>query len=122
MARRPTHIRKLCMVMSASRSSDLVIEEEDFVRAEKALTSAEVSMTKAFGGLGKSDYTDAAETVIDFIQQRGVVTRSELLKVLWRDLDPMVLKTVDTIVTQMKIVRIKILADKGDQVYEWLGK
>lgn len=121
MARRPTHIRKLCMVMSASRDDSTIIEEEDFVRAEKLLSSIEGTMTQAFGGIGKSDYVEAAESILGIVQARKQISKSVLMRMVWRDVDSQAMKVVEDMMAQMKIVRIIRRPADGDTIYEWIG-
>lgn len=56
--RRTVHLLKLCIICSVSRSSDLIITEEDFDRAKRWLFEAEMHMNDIFkamatGGTGR---------------------------------------------------------------------
>jgi len=53
LAKRPAHVLKLCMILSASRSDDMVITEDIFARALSTLERAEVNMPCVFGGYGE---------------------------------------------------------------------
>jgi len=55
-ARRALHLKKLAMVMSASRGSDRIIKQTDFQRALTILESVETGMPQAFFGIGRSDH------------------------------------------------------------------
>ena len=50
--RRAMILSKLCMVMSASRSNKQLVEVQDFERSLEFLTTAEINMRCAFGGVG----------------------------------------------------------------------
>lgn len=56
--RRPAMILKLSMVMSASRSNDMIVDECDILRAIEFLTEAEIDMPLALSGVGKGDHAD----------------------------------------------------------------
>jgi hypothetical protein len=51
--RKATHLRKLAMILSASRSDDMIIEVHDFSRAKTLLEHQEPGMLKCFHGYGK---------------------------------------------------------------------
>ncbi len=118
IARRATHVRKLCMVMSASRSDSRKITKVDFERAVKTLEAAERNMASAFGGVGRSDYVAATEAVLGLLVQNKRMTRSQIMKILWRDLDSQSMRMVQEILEQMKAIRVVLQPDKGDVLYE----
>lgn len=120
--RRPTHLRKVMMLMSASRSDNLTIERIDFDRAIKVLKSTEMKMHSTFGGLGQAKYSDATEKIMNYIQAIGVTTRSLVLAKFYRDVDSPTLKVVEEVMEQMKVVKITIQPERRDKVYEWIGK
>ena len=70
MSRRPTHIMKLSMVMSASRGDrdvDLVLTGDDLSRAITVLTKTEENMQGVFRGVGRSDIADLIERGMSFL-------------------------------------------------------
>jgi hypothetical protein len=119
--RRSTHIRKLCMALSASRGDDLIITKSDFDRAIGILRSAELKMHKTFGGLGTAAYGQITERVIQYIRAIGTVSRSGLMMKFRRDLDSGALKVVEEVLEMMHVVKITRDLSKGEVVYEWIG-
>lgn len=119
--RRATHLRKLMMLFSVSRGDELVLEVVDFQRAIKTLKHAERNMHKTFGGLGKARYSDSTEQVINYIKTMGITTRGALLAKFYRDIDAPTLRVIEESMTQMGIVKIRLLPDKAEKVYEWVG-
>ena len=99
----------------------MILTEQDFARARKILTNAEKKMHLAFGGLGKARYGDATDKIMKYIQQLGITTRSALLSKFYRDVDSQSLKGIEETLLQLKVIRIKLMPDKGDRVYEWCG-
>ena len=85
--RRPTHLLKLCMIMSASRGNSMSITEHDFDRALELLEATEKKMPYAFSGYGKNPSSDIMETITRFIAKRGVVAYDELLRLYRNDVD-----------------------------------
>lgn len=119
--RRATHIRKLCMILSASRGDSMIIDSEDFERARKILVAAETKMPRVFGGLGKSPYSAVTEKVLNYIAMRKVVKRSILMQRFYRDMDGNILRTIEEILEYMKVVKIKRDPASGETVYEYVG-
>lgn len=117
--RRATHLRKLLMVCSATRSDDLWINEEDFHRAVKLLSGAEVNMHKTFGGFGRSRNSDATEAIKDWIEKVQITTRKQVLQRFYRDVDVQTMNIVEETLRQMGCIKIKPTKDMLDKVYTW---
>lgn len=121
--RRTTHIRKLMMILCASRSDALLIERRDFDRALLTLTQAEQKMGKTFGGLGTARYSDATEQIKDYIQKLGITTRKILLAKFYRDVDSEALKKIEATLVEMGVLHVAILKDDpSNKVYKWVKK
>lgn len=120
--RRSTHIRKLMLICSASRSDNLVIEAEDFHKAKGLLEVAEVKMGKTFGGFGRAKNSDVTDNIRNYIEQVGITTRSVVLQKFYRDITPMDLAVIEQTLEQLKVIKIKIMMDSGDKVYNWIGE
>ena len=65
--RRATHLRKLCMVMSASKDDDMVLKKEHLDRALYILRHTEREMPNAFYGLGKGAHAQTLAEMLTFI-------------------------------------------------------
>ena len=120
--RRATHLRKLMMIMSASRTDSLEVAEEDFIKALALLKMTESKMHLTFGGLGKAPHSDVSAQIMAYIKTMRITTRSNLLVKFHRDLDSNGLRQVEELMDQMKVVKIKLLPDGREKVYEWVGK
>ena len=120
--RRTTHLRKVMMLLSASRGDSMIIEEQDFNRALMLMTSAERNMAKTFGGLGAAKNSDSTEKVMQYISLVGITTRKLVLQKFYHDVDSMGLRAIEETMTQLGNVKITLI-DKGqDKKYEWIGK
>lgn len=119
--RKATHLRKLMMIMSASRGDSMTITKQDFERASKILRAAELKMNKAFGGLGRAKYADSTEAVMNYIRAVGAVARSDVLRRFYRDVDAPTMRIIEEVLVQMKVIQIRELVDRGDRVYIWVG-
>lgn len=120
--RRATHMRKVAMVCSASRNSDLLLTLQDMKRADKLLHTVEVKMPKAFGGLGRASYSEMADKVITYIKLKKKIKRSELLRKFYRDIDPDTMGMIESVMNQMKIVRISQDALHNEVTYEYIAE
>jgi len=117
--RRGTHVRKLSMLLTASRTSKRVIMLSDFERALLVLKAVEVKMSKTFGGLGRAQYSEVTEQVLEYIVACKKVKRSTLMSKFYRDVDPPTLKIIEEVLSQMRVVKVKI--DGKDVIYEYIG-
>ncbi len=79
--RRATHLRKLCIILAASRGNcNYTIELEDFQRALTMLTNIETNMPHTFSGIGRSDISELQREVSADIITAGRVTFAELME------------------------------------------
>ena len=120
--RRATHIRKLMMILSASRGDSLVLELEDFSRARELLVFAERKMGWTFGGLGKAKNSDAQYKIMDYISKVGVTTRSAILTKFYRDVDSVTLADIESTMEQMKFVEVKFNIQTREKVYRYISQ
>ena len=118
--RRQTHLRKIMMLFSVSRGDSLELTVEDFHRAVDALIKAEAKMARTFGGLGRARFGDATQKIEDFIRLMGITTRSSLLAKFRLDVDSQALSVIEQTLEQRKVISVKLLAQKGEKVYEWI--
>lgn len=117
--RRATHLRKLMMILSASRCDDLVIGKEDFARAVKILTTAERKMGWTFGGLGKAKNSDVQQTVMDYIQKVKITTRSAVLSKFYRDVDVTTLIEIEKTLEEMKWMNVQFNLNTKEKIYRF---
>lgn len=119
-SRRATHIKKVCMALSASRGGDLQVTLEDFNRARMLMETAEKKMPMAFGGLGKSEFAQQTMTLIEVLKVRKTMKRSELLRLAYRDIDSWTLEKIQRCLVEMKIIKTEVTRDQ-DVIYTYVG-
>jgi hypothetical protein len=103
--RRPMHLLKLSMIMSASRSNDMVIDLPDFLRARGILEKAEVKMRYAFTGIGKSKISEMLIRVIQWLSLEREATKATLLERFHYDADAITMESVIRTLEMMKCIR-----------------
>lgn len=119
--RRTTHVRKIMMLLSASRGDTLVIEREDFDRALTLLTKAEVKMAKTFGGLGRARNSDATDKILEYVKaMSGISMRSVILSKFYHDIDAEALDKIETTLTRMGVISVKPIKKGMDKLYEFI--
>lgn len=85
--RRYTQLIKLCLVISAGRSSGVITEEIVFT-ANTYLAAAEINMSQALGEFGKSRNSDIAQKIMTVINKaRKPVSYKELFKEVQIDIE-----------------------------------
>jgi len=85
--RRPIHLLKLCMILSASRSSSMVIDTADLERANNLLLDTEKRMHLAFSGVGRYKMADVLMNIWTFIAMRKEVDDRQIMKQFYYDVD-----------------------------------
>jgi len=119
-ARRGTHLWKLSMALSASRSNDLIITVTDFKRAVTLLEAAEKKMPRTFGGVGEAPFARATDIVLTYIMTRTTCTRVELLRAHYRDVDMWILEKIESVLQEMKVIQVILEPGKGVS-YKYIG-
>lgn len=106
--RRPLHLRKLCMVMSASRSNDMILEVEDFERAKRLLDHTEKDMSLCFSGRGRAVKIDVFEQIMRFLYTANrPVSESVILRTFYRDVSAHELNIMLTTAETAKLIEVK---------------
>jgi len=105
--RRATHVMKLCMIMSASRSNAMIISENDLNRAIKTLEWAERKMPRVFTGVGKSQIAETLPQVLAYIQHAKTTSFESLLKTFYYDSDEIEMKRIVRTLELSNAVRVE---------------
>lgn len=83
--RRALHLRKLSMIMSASRSSDMQLTVADFTRALNLLRRTERLMPRVFSSYGRLDTSVIMDRLMHTIAYKGEILEVDLLRTYVRD-------------------------------------
>lgn len=86
LARKQTHLHKLSMVISASRSNNLDITAEHLDFAHHIVTSIEQDMPKVFSRIGQTDVTRSTFDIIRFVENHPGINQVDLFKMVYRTL------------------------------------
>jgi len=82
-ARKHAHMRKIAMALSASRSSDLVIQAEDYERALALIEDLEPNMASSFGVQDYRRTPDFSKQLLLLVPTGTEITKAELLRALF---------------------------------------
>lgn len=123
ITRRPTHLRKLCMINNASRGGNMIITEEDFTRSLDLLKRTEQKMAYTFAGMGKGDYADILNKIAVYVKIRKSVWYSELLRKFIREVDNVTLPIIVATLEKAKFISIQREAGNySDYVINYLER
>ena len=92
--RRPNHLLKLCMIMNASRTEEMILTELDFERAINILTVTEQKMPLVFRGVGRNPLAMVVRRALTLIAVKQQLSYEELYNHLADDVDPMTYEKV----------------------------
>lgn len=112
LQRRPNHILKMCMILSASSRKDMIITGKIFDRALKLLRRTEKKMPRTFSGYGKSESSDITRKIMEFVGMQKETTRKEVMKQFYYDLEGE--RHLDQILNVLKTIGFAKIAYKAD--------
>ena len=92
--RRPTHVLKLCIILSASRDDSMTIDASVLNRAIKLLERTEVKMPAAFAGFGEADDSAVMSRIMMTIATGKSMSNTEIMKRHYYDIDRMQLSRI----------------------------
>jgi len=78
--RRPLHLNKVCMLVCAAESNDMIITPEHFEQALAIMQITEQEMPNAFYGLGLSSNANIYAKVLDFISSHENFEFSDIVR------------------------------------------
>lgn len=78
--RKPMHLLKLGMIVSAAQRDETIITPDDFRMAMALFDEVEGRMTKVFANVGKNPLSADFDTVRELIESRGTMDMGELLR------------------------------------------
>jgi len=85
--RRPLHINKVCMLISAAESSNMVLTDVHFEKALAIMQLTEHEMPNAFYGLGLSNQANVYAKILSFIESHDSFDWLELCRTFHLDVD-----------------------------------
>jgi hypothetical protein len=104
--RRPVHIMKLSMVMSACRNSKMIVNEADLSKAITLLEHTERFMPRVFSGIGKSPHAEVISKIMTEIGLQGKVAKSTLMAKFYNDADDRALNLMIETLKTMKFLNV----------------
>jgi hypothetical protein len=122
ISRRATHIKKISMALAAAQRDLRELSLDDFTLALEYLEDIEKDMGDVFARVGLSPQAIQSADITEFIQARGKVWKSQILRYFKSDLDTRTFDSVVSYLTSTGEVRIVTIdSAKGDVMYEWKG-
>lgn len=105
-SRKPMYLLKMAQISAASEHSRLEVTEKNLEYAIKNIEDAEISMAKTFRAVGRSAITADVDLIMSIVEERGMILDSELMSIVWRDIDSIKFDNVaNTAVKTGRIVR-----------------
>ena len=119
--RRPMHMLKLSMILSAARGDSMIIDEVDLSKAEKILVETEKKMPRAFSGIGRAKMVDILTKVwIHVATKKDKKTSlADLLEEFHYDADKQDLLGILATLRTMKVV--EMVYEGSDTLVKYIG-
>ena len=103
-ARVKAHVLKLAMVLSASRSNNMVISDIDMQNSISEIQKVTKTLELLFRGAGDSLDASAAARVENVVDKYGMVSKKELLRILRRHVTSETLDRVLFVLTHVEVL------------------
>ena len=102
------------MILSASRTDEMILDEVDFIRAHNLLLYTESKMSSTFAGVGKSSFADVTQRLYLELAGKGIMARSEILRKYYHDISATELDVILSTLEEAKLIQ-KVI--KGDGIW-----
>ncbi len=119
--RRAMHLKKLCMVLSAAESNDMILTKDHYAKALNILRYTESEMTGAFYGLGRGYHANIVTDLMRFLEEKGTTDWKEVLTKFQLDMVPQDLNIHLQSLSDMGKIEIEV-STTGNSRYIWRGK
>lgn len=103
-ARVKAHVLKLAMVLSASRSNNMIISDIDMQNSISEIQKVTKTLELLFRGAGDSLDASAAARVENIVDKYGMVSKKELLRILRRHVTSETLDRVLYVLTHVEVL------------------
>jgi len=121
LERRPTHLRKLAMVMSASRRGDMIITAEDFKRSVALLERTEEVMPNVYRAYGRTVFADLYPRLIATIAKKKKVRYSMLLSEFYKDVTRDEFQDMLRTLASMEVIALERMEEGSDLMITYKG-
>lgn len=107
LARKPTHILKLAMILQLAESDELVLTAANIEQAKQLLDGAEQHMARTFSAVGRNVYANDLERIYSEVREAGgVMSLEEITRRNYSSLPKMARDEVlETLVQMRKLAR-----------------
>lgn len=92
--RRPMHLMKLCMIVSAARTNDRIITVEDFHKALGILKAMEEKMPRTFAGVGTNPVAAIQTEIMGMIYRQKEIPVKSLMALYYNDISDVDLQKI----------------------------
>jgi hypothetical protein len=121
-SRKPTLLIKVAVLLSAAKSSTLLLGVDAFEESLATIEDNEKGMQKAFAAVGRSEITPDVALVLQIIQRQRTISEKQLMSLVWRDIDSSKFDTVITTCIKIGSVSRQYRSPEGQQGiwYNWI--
>ena len=115
--RRPAHILKMCIGLSAAQGNSMVLQPHDLEKAIALLGRTELKMPQAFSGVGKNQHADTLNRIWLDLGYRKEMYMSEIVGKYCADADERTLEAIIRTLEKMEVVKLVLDNKKVKVIY-----
>ena len=105
LERRPMHLIKLSMIINASRTDSMILDQPDLEHALNLLEITEIKMPRTFAGVGANSTSGVLAQVMAEIGNSKTISFSQLLNIFHQDADKKTLEAIIDTLESMKYAK-----------------
>lgn len=121
-SRKPVFMIKLGTILAASSRNEREVLVEDFQRALRYIEEAELTMSKTFTAVGRSDITADVDLVRTIVNRYRVISEKKLLQMVWRNIDAKKFDNVISTLVRSGDISRQYKGPKGEAGIWYYGK
>lgn len=114
LARKPTHVLKVAMLLSVSESDSMLLDERYLRTAKAALDALEPSMARTFSAVGRNPYASDLERIWSDIVFEGGMTKGEIVE---RNYHAMGRQAIDEQLENLTLMGVIRMTTNGSTIY-----
>ena len=113
--RKHIHVHKVAMILSVAERDDKIITEAHFNKAVEILEETEKKMPRALSSIGRNPFASDLEAILDYINMEGSVTKKQLIKRFYHNLES---RQLEELVSSLVVMGDLVADRRGkDTVY-----
>lgn len=112
---KPGQLLKIAMLLSLSKSPDLVMRKDSLEAGLALLDKMEVNLPKVFQGMGRNELNSVASKILELLESTGPIPEKKLVQLMYREATtPELFQVMNHLRETDRIIRAETPAKDGE--------